>query len=142
MKTYLTFVFLTISLIGLSNSYPTIDTISHWKVYNDGVLLKEMNVFDQNSKIIIKKGKIRRLNPLRIQYFNDTPCFDCSSKIIIRTKKGKIIRTIENTKSNYDFEIETTELQVLILKNRSSLTFYYKEHVGSHEILLFEFDIK
>lgn len=141
MKIYLIFLFSTISLVAFSNSYPTIDTISYWQVYNGNHLISEITAFDQNPKISIKKGKVRTLSPLKIRYFDDTPCFDCSSSIMIKTQKGEVIRTID--KSNNEFNIKTTELQVLAFKNKSQvLTFFYKENVGGFEIFLFEFEIR
>jgi len=143
MKTYLVLFFSTISFIGFSNTYPLIDTISNWQVYNGGVLLKAMNIHNQGERIILTKGKIRAVDVFSIHYSDDTPCFDCTESITIRTQKGKVIRTLYFTKSNYSFDIKTVDLQVLTFKNKSEvLKFYYKEDSNNREIFLFEVQIK
>ena len=143
MRKYLTILFLMISILGFSNSLPIADTISYWKVYNGGQLLKEINGFSKDLKIILTKGKIRAIDTLNVKYFDDTPCYNCSSSLTIKTVDNKKIRTINNSKSNYDFDIKTTDLQILAQKNNSStLRFFYKEDDSNQSVLLFEIEIK
>ncbi|WP_025740337.1 hypothetical protein [Aquimarina pacifica] len=143
MKRYLTVLFLFIYLTGFSNAKVAKDTLSFWKVYVAGTLIKEGNVFSENSKIILKKGKIRAKDILNVKYFDDTPCIDCNGSILIKTKNEEEIKKIGNLKSNYDFDVKTTDLQVLAFKNKSSiLKFYYREDDSQKEILLFQIQIK
>ncbi|WP_109439044.1 MULTISPECIES: hypothetical protein [Aquimarina] len=143
MKKYLTLLFLFFSVVGFAKLKIATDTISFWKVYNGGKLIKEGDIFSKNSKIILKKGKIRAIDTLNVKYFDDTPCHDCNGSLTIKTKNEMEIKKIENLKSNYDFDIKTTDVQVLAFKNKSSiLKFYYREDDSQNEILLFEIEIK
>ena len=48
-----------ISILGFSKSLPIADTITYWKVYNGDQILKELNGYSKDLKIILTKGKIR-----------------------------------------------------------------------------------
>jgi len=136
-------LFLVISIEAYSNHNHVTDTISYWKVYNGGKLIKEGNVFDIGPKILLKKAVIRSVDSLNVKYFDDTPCINCKGALTIKSEQGKVIKIIGNTISNYDFKIKTTDLQVLAFKNRNSiLRFYYKEDSIQDEILLFEIEIR
>ena len=83
------------------------------------------------------------MDTLNVRYFDDTPCSDCNASLTIKSEKGTPLKTIRNHNSNYDFNIKTTELQVLGFKNQSAvLKFYYKEDESENESLLFEIVIK
>ena len=132
-----------ISVCSFAKSEQVMDTISNWQVYNGGKLLKTFNAFSDYNRILLTKGKIRAIDTVDIKYFDDTPCIDCIASLTIKTDKNKIIRRLDNSLSNYNFKIKTTDLQVLAFKNRSSiLSFYYKEDKTDQEVLLFEIEIR
>ena len=143
MKKTLTITLLLISVCSFAKSEQVMDTISNWQVYNGGKLLKAFNTFSDKNRILLTKGKIRAIDTVDIKYFDDTPCTSCLASLTIKTDKNKVIRRLDNSLSNYNFKIKTTDLQVLALKNRSSiLKFYYKEDKTDQEVLLFEIEIR
>lgn len=142
MKQILTLL-LFFSLSSFAKAEHRMDTISNWQVYNGGQLLKAFNSLSTSSKIILTKGKIKAIDTVEINYFDDNPCYKCNSRIIIKSKNDKIIRELDNAISNRVFKIKTTDLQVMALKNNSSiLKFYYRKHESFEEFLLFEIEIK
>lgn len=143
MKKTLTIILLLISVSSFAKSEQVMDTISNWQVYNGGKLLKAFNAFNADNRILLTKGKIRAVDTLDIKYFDDTPCVDCIASLTIKTDKNKEVRKLDNSLSNYNFKIKTTDLQMLAFKNRSSvLKFYYKEDDTDDEVLLFEIEIR
>jgi len=143
MKRLLAILFLSVSISSFAKTNVVSDTISNWQVYNGGVLLKAFNAFSEEIRIVLTKGKIRAIDTVTVQYFDDTPCSDCNSSLTIKTEDNRTIRIISNSKNNSEFDIKTTDLQVLAFKNRSSvLRFYYKENESDNDILLFEIEIK
>ncbi|WP_123921940.1 hypothetical protein [Flavobacterium sp. LM4] len=106
-------------------------------------MIKEGTLSNKKERIELYKKTIRVLDTLHIKYFEDTPCVKCNSNFIIKTEKGKEIKTIQSNKNQYSLKLETTELQVLAFKNKSSiLKLYFKEDDKTESILLFEFEIK
>lgn len=143
MKRLLIILFIIVSISSFAETSMPMDTISNWQVYNGGKLLNAFNASSEEIRIVLTKGKIRAVDTVNVKYFDDTPCVGCKARLTIKTKENKTIRTIDNSKSNYNFDIKTTDLQVLALKNKSTvLRFYYKEDESDDEILLFEIEIR
>ena len=132
-----------ISVCSFARSEQVMDTISNWQVYNGGKLLKAFNAFSADNQILLTIGKIKAIDTVEIKYFDDTPCIDCIASLTIKTDKNKEIRRLNNSLSNYNFKVKTTDLQVLAFENKSSvLKFYYKEDESDDEVLLFEIEIR
>ncbi|MEO1052600.1 MAG: hypothetical protein AAFX87_18350 [Bacteroidota bacterium] len=143
MKNILTIILLTYSVSSFAGASTVSDTIPNWQVYNGGKILKAFNAIGKNNRIVLTKGEIRAIDTFNVRYFDDTPCFDCNASLILKTQDDIFIRTINNSSSNYDFNVKTTDLQALAFKNKSSvLRFYYKEDESNNEMLLFEIEIK
>ena len=143
MKKTLTIILLLISVYSFAKSDQVMDTIANWQVYNGDKLLKAFNAFSDDNRILLTKGKIKAIDTVDIKYFDDTPCIDCIASLTIKTDKNKLVRRLDNSLSNYNFKIKTTDLQVLVFKNRSSiLKFFYKEDETAQEVLLFEIEIR
>ena len=145
MNQRLTLFFLFFLLVTSveASAHPPLDTLSFWKVSLRGELILQGNEATLDAHYLLTKGKIRSNDLLTIRYFDDTPCMECSASLTLKNKKGEALTVLPNTKGNYDFEIKTTELQMLAFHDRSNyLRFYYKEDEGEEERLLFEIEIR
>ena len=140
MKIKLTILLTIISLSTFAKTEQVLDTITVWKVYIGTTLVKDFNDFTKDKRIILKKGNVKVVDTLKIVYFDDTPCPNCKSELIIKTETGKIVKRIFG---KYKFEIGTVEIQLISFNNRSEiLKFYYKEDENYREKLLFETKIQ
>ena len=78
-----------ISTIGLLGS-ATADTIDYWNVYYNKARVKEFNV-GADGEIVVKIRNIKSTDSLMVEYYRDTPCFDCLTKLTIENKEHFVI---------------------------------------------------
>jgi len=66
------------------------DTITHWTVYLNNI---KLNTFDNlGNNIKFKSSELKIGDKLSVQYFDDTPCNECTYEIIIRNGyKGELV---------------------------------------------------
>ncbi len=143
MRKSILFLILLNSVTTLSNT-KNCDTISHWKIYINNQLIREGIINGDVQRIEFPKKSIKGLDIiLNIKYFEDTRCSKCDSKFIIKTCKGKLIKTISSSDDKYSFKIKTTELQMMVFINKVNLLrFYFKKEKENEPMLLFEIEVK
>lgn len=64
------------------------DTIDYWHVYYNNKRLKEFNQFSNVETLVFKSGKIKTGDSIAVKYFRDTPCFNCTTKLIAEDEEN------------------------------------------------------
>ena len=144
MRTYLTILLLTLSISAFSNSVASLDTIATWHVLINDQTIEEYNDFFKLRTIELTKGKIKLSDTLITRYFDDMPCPDCNSELIIKSEKGEILKTlIYSDNGKHEFRIVTPELQVLAFNSKSNiLNVHYRKKSDLTEHYLYSIEIK
>ena len=83
------------------------DTIDYSHVYYNNIKILDINFFQPN-ELVLKLDSIQSSDSITIRYFNDTPCFDCPTKLIIENEKHLPFFSIENvgTSSPLTFSVQ------------------------------------
>lgn len=67
------------------------DTIANWQIYHNENLIAELNIFNKESEVIILKEKLKLGDSITVNYFKDTPCFNCPSNLSFEDSNGNLI---------------------------------------------------
>ena len=63
------------------------DTITNWQVYHNEKLIAKLNIYNEGFEILINKEKLKEGDTIIVNYFRDTPCFDCKSFLSVEDGK-------------------------------------------------------
>jgi len=108
--------------------YCQADTISFWHVYLDNRLINEFLETTINPIIEIKTSDLNKNTFLTVEYFRDTPCSHCPTKLIIRNLKDSLILKIDGKGTTNKLELELDRLKVISAKAKEfSYRFYFEE---------------
>lgn len=67
------------------------DTITNWQVYLNEDLIAALNVFEEGFEIVLKKENLKLGDSISVNYFRDTPCFNCQSFLSVEDGKHNSI---------------------------------------------------
>lgn len=69
------------------------DTIDFYHVYYSDDIIKKYNLFhvNQDNLITLDASNIKEKDSIKVRYWDDTPCFDCSCYLNIYNKKMKVM---------------------------------------------------
>ncbi len=63
------------------------DTITNWQVYHNEHLIAKLSVYNEGFEIVINKKDIKTGDSIIVNYFRDTPCFDCQTFLSVEDGK-------------------------------------------------------
>ena len=99
-----------------STKQNTIDTVNFWHIYINKNKIKEFNEITKNNEIQLKRGSIKKKDSLKIKYFSDTNCSNCSYLLKIPTDEEISFYEISRLTKSISISIET--FKVLFSNNK------------------------
>jgi hypothetical protein len=126
-------LFLTQQSTKAESSVCKIDTIDFWHVYYNKTKIKELNGLEIK-QIMLKKKNIKPSDILTIKYFNDTPCSDCATFIVIKDKKNNIIIKKNGKGTSKPISIQ---LEQLVLSKKEEFDVFYSEKKTKNQQKIF-----
>lgn len=113
------------------------DTISFVKVYlNDSLVFKGNMLF--GSDFELKKSNLSMLDTLHVEYFDDTPCYNCESYIELRNNENRLIKTYSGLDT---FSRKSVPIFDILPLRYKSLYIWYYEGSSREKSMLFNFTI-
>lgn len=100
------------------------DTITNWQVYHNNRLLANFNIMNVKNEIVFKKQNFKKGDSITVNYFRDTPCFDCLSFLTVEDGKHHIVTY---WKGNGTFTPKTFSLDKLMESGKGYFEIYYHD---------------
>ena len=136
----LSFVFAVLLISAKLFASPQ-DTISHWNILIGEKKIAELNEFVNYSILIIDKTDITK-SSLVVQYIDDTPCYKCLDKLIIKNSDGVEIMRVGAYASRSEFMLKPSDQEMDKIFGSSVLYFYFVDANLKSEIQLFGITFK
>ncbi|MFK8046563.1 MAG: hypothetical protein AB8B72_13785 [Crocinitomicaceae bacterium] len=118
------------------------DTITNWQVYHNEKLIAELNWYNSGYTIIINKNNLKIGDTITVDYFKDTPCFDCVTFLAVEDSKDT---TIAEWKGLGTFTPKKIPVANLLLSGLENFEIWYHEGDLSSKIereLLFKIKLE
>ena len=106
------------------------DTISVWHVFYNKIKIKEYNGYTNKSPLILKASDYKIGDSITVKYYSDTPCHDCLTGIMLKSKDNKVTMAGKNIGSRnpitfpvmflMDPKRKKTSFQVLYLNSNGN----------------------
>jgi hypothetical protein len=120
-----------------------IDTIDYWHVFYNNALVGDFNQMSSSKTVILNERNIKTGDSIMIKYFRDTPCFDCSTFLMVEDQAK---RSVFRMKSKGTFTPLFIRLEDLLEyrrnKSRASFEIFYLEEGKAEKIFLFALKIE
>jgi len=141
MKASFLTLFVCFSLAAKAKpSHISADTIAFWHVFYNKTKVKKYNGHNSNEVLVFKTINIKKGDNITVEYFRDTPCDDCSTKLIVEDGKHNIVATGSGKGTFNPISISATEL--LVHKNQNKTTYFDVYYHESNKRKIFLFWIK
>lgn len=94
-------------LFGYNNEFKA-DTIDFYHVYYNNIQIKKFNfhnVNDSNSVIVLKLDSISDIDKIRVKYYSDNNCINCSTSLQIKNREDELLDEVYLNSKYYSFSI-------------------------------------
>lgn len=120
------------------------DSIDYWHVYYNKTKLKEFNQFNAGQTLVLKTGNIKNDDSIIVQYFRDTPCFDCLTTLSAEDGKHYSVTTNHGKGTLNPVAISLADIHKYKQENGNDYfeIYYHEENGRTHKKLLFRIKLE
>ena len=119
------------------------DTINYWHVYFNNTKIKEYSQYSKG-EIVFNIKDIKKIDSLTVNYFRDTPCNNCETKVTIVNEEQFVITKGLGIGTLNPIKVSVYDLLLYHLKvNKDKFEVFYEEVQSTkHSVKFLIFKIK
>jgi hypothetical protein len=115
-----------------------IDTIDYWHVYYNNTMIGDFTQLSSSRKVNLNEKNIKPGDSIIVKYFRDTPCFDCSTLLVVGDESKRSVLTKCGKGTLTPLSVHLAELLEFKKRNKNNSFFeiFYFEEGRAEKMLL------